>query len=117
MNNNKVINPHTGRLITIGGRTYNKVFMVKNKKRSRNQKGGGIFDGLLNKAKTMENSNQNPDADKFQMIPSKLEPDPQSTDHSWYHHHAPFAQTFGDYVCLKKSTLKELGSFLGNNIK
>jgi hypothetical protein len=45
---------------------------------------------------------------------SNLPPAPDQ--HSWYHHHAPFSQTFGDYVCLKKSTLKELGSFLQDTL-
>ena len=47
---------------------------------------------------------------KYNLISSVLPPAPE--EHSWYHHHAPFSQTFGDYVCLKRDTLKELGAFL-----
>ena len=97
----RVRNPYTGRMIIVGGKTYRKVF--------KEQKGGGVFDDLLDKAKSMRDPNT-----KFHQIPSKLPPAPDATDHSWYHHHAPFAQTFGDYVCLKKSTLRELGSFMKN---
>ena len=103
MDRRKVINPNTGRMIIVGGRTYKKVFSQKN------QKGGGMFNNLLDKAKDMNKSQV-----EAPMPTSKLPPAPDATDHSWYHHHAPFAQTFGDYVCLKKSTLKELGSFFKN---
>jgi hypothetical protein len=51
---------------------------------------------------------------KYQLISSALPPDPEQ--HSWYHHHAPFSQNFGDYVCLKKSTLRELGMFLKDSL-
>lgn len=47
---------------------------------------------------------------KYMLISSALPPAPE--EHSWNHHHAPFAQTFGDYVCLKRDTLRELGGFL-----
>ena len=102
----RVINPYTGRMIIVNGKTYRKVF-------GSEQSGGGVFDKLLDKAKSMSETDRDPQA-KFHKVPSKLPPAPDSTDHSWYHHHAPFAQTFGDYVCLKKSTLRELGSFLKN---
>lgn len=47
---------------------------------------------------------------KYHLISSALPPDPHQ--HSWYHHHAPFSQNFGAYVCLKRDTLQELGTFL-----
>lgn len=37
---------------------------------------------------------------------------PAPETHSWYHHHAPFAQTFGDYVCIKKDNLNDIANFL-----
>ncbi len=105
-NRKRIINPNTGRLIIVGGKTYKKVFNQKG-----GDGGGGVFNSLLDKAKDMNKS-----VIEAPMPTSKLPPAPDSTDHSWYHHHAPFAQTFGDYVCLKKSTLKELGSFLKSAI-
>lgn len=51
---------------------------------------------------------------KYNLISSAMPPNPEQ--HSWYHHHAPFSQTFGDYVCLKKSTLQELGMFLKDSL-
>jgi len=47
---------------------------------------------------------------KYHLISSAMPPDPQQ--HSWYHHHAPFSQNFGAYVCLKRDTLQELGTFM-----
>jgi flagellar biosynthesis GTPase FlhF len=47
---------------------------------------------------------------KYHLISSTLPPNPESS--SWYHHTAPFSQNFGDYVCLKKETLNELGTFM-----
>ena len=115
----RVRNPYTGRMIIVGGKTYRKVFSNRqdqSQSLGQSQRGGGVFDDLLNKAQSMNSkpsTKRDPNA-KFHQVPSKLPPAPDSTDHSWYHHHAPFAQTFGDYVCLKKSTLRELGSFLKN---
>ena len=51
---------------------------------------------------------------KYDVISSALPPNP--VQHSWYHHHTPFSQNFGDYVCLKKSTLQELGLFLKDSL-
>jgi len=48
---------------------------------------------------------------KFHLINSSTAPSPPSAQ-SWQHYHAPFSQNFGDYVCLKRSTLKDLGVFL-----
>ena len=47
---------------------------------------------------------------KFALMGSSLPPGPSQT-HSYYHHHAPFAQDFGSYVCLKKETLQDLALF------
>ncbi len=51
---------------------------------------------------------------KYHLISSAMPPNPEQ--HSWYHHHAPFSQNFGDYVCLKKSTLQDLGVFLRDSL-
>ncbi len=99
-----IINPFTNRKIKVGGRTYKK--LLKSEPQIFEQSGGGVFEELVDKAKNMNVRN------KFELIPSKLTPAPKSTEHSWYHHHSPFAQTFGDYVCLKKSSLKDLGNFI-----
>lgn len=45
-----------------------------------------------------------------QMDRTGLAPAPEF--HSYYHHHAPFSQVFGDYVCLKKDNLNDLATFL-----
>jgi hypothetical protein len=49
------------------------------------------------------------------LISSKLPPAPAQA-HSYYHHHAPFSQSFGDYVCVKKETLRDLGVFLRDSM-
>lgn len=51
---------------------------------------------------------------KYHLISSAMPPNPEQ--HSWYHHHAPFSQNFGDYVCLKRSTLQDLGTFLRDSL-
>jgi hypothetical protein len=51
---------------------------------------------------------------KYHLISSALPPNPEHQ--SWYHYHAPFSQSFGDYVCLKRSTLKDLGLFLRDTL-
>lgn len=78
------------------------------------------YESLLKKSKKLDTVQLAPTAggpenvmipkSKYQLISSGLPPNPQQ--HSWYHHHAPFAQNFGEYVCLKRSHLKELGVFL-----
>jgi hypothetical protein len=58
------------------------------------QRGGGDGSG----------PNSKPDAQyisPYAMIASKLPPNPQQQ--SWYHYQAPVYQSFGDYVCIKKS--------------
>lgn len=37
---------------------------------------------------------------------------PNSGSQSWVHYHEPFSQNIGEYVCLKRSTLRDLGRFL-----
>ena len=39
----------------------------------------------------------------YMLMSSKLPPNPPQQ--SWYHYQAPVYQTFGDYVCIKKSFL------------
>src|SRR5689334_6694049 len=46
----------------------------------------------------------------YALIASKLPPNP--TQQSWYHYQAPVYQTFGDYVCIKKSFLKNAKNLL-----
>lgn len=97
------------------------------------QSGGGLFESLLDKAQSMgvdptkgEISDLDevklvsqgagfkkdpviPDS-KYHLLNSNRPPNP--TEHSWYHYHAPFSQNFGDYVCVKRSTLRDVGTFL-----
>lgn len=116
-----MVNPYTGRLINVNGKTYKHVVA---KLRGVNQGGGGggdgLFDSLVTKATSMEprvtgegaafrDTPVLPDS-KYHLLNSNRPPNP--TEHSWYHYHAPFSQNFGDYVCLKRSTLRDLGSFL-----
>lgn len=49
------------------------------------------------------------------LIGSNLPPAPEQA-HSFYHHHAPFSQSFGDYVCVKKATLRDLGMFIRDSM-
>lgn len=65
--------------------------------------GSGVVSSGYKKTKIVPES-------KYHLIPSNSAPNPEQ--HSWYHHHSPFSQNFGDYVCLKRSTLKELGVFM-----
>ncbi len=52
---------------------------------------------------------------KHVLIGSKLPPAPAQS-HSYYHHHAPFSQDFGDYVCVRKDTLRDLGMFVRDSM-
>ena len=49
------------------------------------------------------------------LIGSRLPPAPAQA-HSYYHHHAPFSQDFGDYVCVKKDTLRDFGMFIRDSM-
>ena len=97
------------------------------------QQGGGLFESLVDKAQSMDlNPTKTavkdldgvklvsqgagfkkepviPDS-KYHLLNSNRPPNP--TEHSWYHYHAPFSQNFGDYVCVKRSTLRDVGTFL-----
>jgi len=46
----------------------------------------------------------------YALISSELPPDPQQQ--SWYHYQAPVYQSFGDYVCIKKSFLNNAKDLL-----
>lgn len=79
-----------------------------------------MFTSLVDKATSMEGNGPaagagNPHLklpeSKYHLINSENPPAPEQSE-SWYHHHAPFSQNFGDYVCLKRSSLKDLGVFL-----
>lgn len=130
-------NPFTGRKIKEGGPTHKKLLKLQGelKKEMRRptlperQNGGGqgetqetadFYKSLLSKAKNVKYGPKKGAKDthtpstipksKYHLISSNLPPAPE--EHSWQHHHAPFSQNFGDYVCLKKSVLSELGMFL-----
>ena len=139
-----IINPMTGRKIQIGGRTYNNLIKTLETidgilEEDYHQYGGAIgktaknsakaaasfYSDLAKKSKTLNepgvtvqgansDGNINIPKSKYHLISSSLPPNPEQ--HSWYHHHAPFSQNFGDYVCLKKSTLRELGLFLRDSL-
>jgi hypothetical protein len=99
-------NPATGRRIKKNGPTHKRLIKVtKVINEALNQTGGTI---------PLTQTNGRDDVvlpkSKYQLIASSLPPNPE--EHSWYHHHSPFAQSFGDYVCLKRSTLQEMGTFL-----
>ena len=44
----------------------------------------------------------------YALISSELPPDPRQN--SWYHYQAPVYQSFGDYVCIKKSFINSIKS-------
>lgn len=143
----KCMNPYTGRIINIEGSTYKKIIQqltaegngpAKIKRILKpvhvvEQRGGGLFESLVNKAQSMgldptrdavddldgvklvsqgagfKKEPVIPDS-KYHLLNSNRPPNP--TEHSWYHYHAPFSQNFGDYVCVKRSTLRDVGTFL-----
>ena len=67
------------------------------------------------KLTTSDNGDITIPKNKFSLIPSNLPPAPPGS-HSYYHHHAPFSQDFGDYVCLKKDTLRDISMFLRDSM-
>jgi hypothetical protein len=157
----KVINPLTGRKITVGGATYRRVHSqlggaptksakpvtaasAPNPQKTEaqmemdnirrfdtdvlRQQSEKFFDQLVNKSvlhtskpvptKLGASTEDEPPVipkNKHALIGSNLPPAPPQT-HSYYHHHAPFAQDFGSYVCLKKDTLRDLGMFLRDSM-
>jgi hypothetical protein len=131
-----IINPLTGRKITVGGRTYRHILQIGGLSQSApnvrlfdtdviKQKSDIFFDSLVKKPAgkpiptklAVRNDSENPVIPKTRqnLIGSNLPPAP-SGSHSYYHHHAPFSQDFGDYVCIKKETLRDLGMFLRDSM-
>lgn len=130
-----IVNPLTGRRIAVGGRTHRKIQSlirdIDRQTQTQTQTGGGPdVPGPSFYQKLLEDAKKSPDAkglpvpvssdtvilpkSKYNLISSVMPPNPEQ--HSWYHHHAPFSQTFGDYICLKKSTLHEIGVFLKDGL-
>ena len=136
--NGTVTNPLTGRQIKVGGAVYRRVSALVNQIGGNGepktdvkvplfstdvlkQQSEKFFDQLTTKASpkpiptklaaTSEDGSPVIPKNKNALIGSNLPPAPPQT-HSYYHHHAPFAQDFGSYVCLKKDTLRDLGMFL-----
>jgi len=104
-----IVNPFTGRKIIVGGTTYRKLVLLLD----RIEQHGGATETPSYTVREGSKDTGEPPAipkSKYQLISSKLPPNPE--EHSWYHHHAPFSQNFGDYVCLKRNTLNEMGTFL-----
>jgi hypothetical protein len=66
-------------------------------------------------AATSEFENPVVPKNKNVLIGSRLPPAPAQA-HSYYHHHAPFSQDFGDYVCVKKDTLRDFGMFIRDSM-
>ena len=100
-----------------------KTAHTKGKAAARNKKNQkNFFESLKQKSQTLDEPKVGAGGgddivipkSKYHLISSSLPPNPEH--HSWYHHHAPFSQNFGDYVCLKKSTLKQLGLFLRDSL-
>lgn len=81
-----------------------------------------FFEGLLKKSKELDAVVPGPESSdsvhipqsRFHRTSSNMPVNPNQ--HSWYHHHAPFSQNFGEYVCIKRSTLKDLGTFLNDTL-
>ena len=48
----------------------------------------------------------------YVMISSQMPPDP--AQQSWYHYQAPIYQSFGDYICIKKSFINETKNIINN---
>jgi hypothetical protein len=125
----KIVNPLTGRKIIVGGATHMRIKSQMGGSFSTDvikQQGEKFLDKLVKKdsAKKPEPTKlaATVDADapvipksKYNLIGSNLPPAP-SGSHSYYHHHAPFSQDFGDYVCVKKDTLRDVGMFLRDSM-
>ena len=63
---------------------------------------GGTLDG--------NNQSIDPYISPYALISSQLPVDPPQ--HSWYHYQAPVYQSFGDYVCIKKSFINNAKDLL-----
>ncbi len=141
-----LINPLTGRKIQYGGVTHRRLLQIVDEVDQALaddivQHGGTVpligkvaektakedkdfFSSLLDKSKSLNELHPSHGKtssetivmpkSKYALISSVMPPAPE--EHSWYHHHAPFAQNFGDYVCLKRSTLQDLGTFLHDSL-
>ena len=95
----KMLNPTTGRWVRVAPNATKsgKIVLAKWKNILSEQGGGGP--NLLTD------------------LPVAEVPDPDPTSQPWYHYHAPFAQEFGSYICLKKDTLEEIGALLKRIVK
>jgi hypothetical protein len=130
-----LINPLTGRKIKRGGYTHKKLLKALDTIDDvlYSQYGGDstaesidaahedFYEKLLSKSRAYDAPDPGSSLDmvnvpksKYNRIASAMPPNPEQ--HSWYHHHAPFSQNFGDYVCLKRSTLKQMGMFLKDSL-
>jgi hypothetical protein len=104
-------NPATGRSIKRGGPTHKKLIKAYDTvQQSLIQSGGAPMAPLATINPNIGRDEIVIPKSKYQLITSALPPNQE--EHSWYHHHSPFAQSFGDYVCLKRSTLQDMGTFL-----
>lgn len=82
-----------------------------------------FYESLLEKSKKLDAPVPGPTStdtvdipeSKYHRTSSNL-PVNSPNQHSWYHHHAPFSQNFGDYVCIKRSALKDVGTFLSDTL-
>lgn len=116
-----LINPLTGRKIKKNGPTHKK---LKAQQGGADAQGAEFYDKLLTiktkpvpskLSRTTQNGEVVVPINKYNLIPSNLPPAPPGS-HSYYHHHAPFSQDFGDYVCLKKDTLKDISMFIRDSM-
>lgn len=139
----KILNPLTGRKITVGGAVHKQLIKQQHggtpspKEKAQladgrrfdtdviRQQGDKFFDSLVKAegkkpiptklAATTDMDMPVVPKSKYNLIGSNLPPAPPGS-HSYYHHHAPFSQDFGDYVCLKKDSLRDLGMFLRDSM-
>ena len=117
-----------GKLAKSGAKASKKVgkkAVAKGKAAAKNKKNRkNFFENLKDKSQRLDDPPGNTGGadgedlvipkSKYHLISSALPPNPEHQ--SWYHYHAPFSQSFGDYVCLKRSTLKDLGLFLRDTL-
>lgn len=104
-------NPVTGRSIKTGGPTHRRLLKAyETIQELQIPQTGGVVTPLTTVNPNIGREDIMIPKSKYQLITSSLPPNQE--EHSWYHHHSPFAQSFGDYVCLKRSTLQDMGTFL-----
>lgn len=80
------------------GKSYchsHKLKIKRDKEKSKKEQiaGGNVMGSSLD----------DPYISPYALVSSQLAPNPPQQ--SWYHYQAPVYQTFGDYVCIKKSFL------------